>query len=90
MVKDGYAWHYKKYQKEQSPDDRLSYAVAENNARTQEGKRQSGNYEGRPPKLSYEQKSLVKSEFKARISKVKLSNKYGVNRATILRIVNMV
>ena len=30
MVKAGYAWHYKKYQKEQSADDRLSYAVAEN------------------------------------------------------------
>lgn len=33
MVKAGYAWHYKKYQKEQSSDDQLSYAVAENNAR---------------------------------------------------------
>ena len=33
MVKAGYAWHYKKYQKEQSADDRLSYRVAENNAR---------------------------------------------------------
>ena len=33
MVKAGYAWHYKKYQKEQSEDDRLSYRVAENNAR---------------------------------------------------------
>ena len=36
MVKAGYAWHYKKYQKEQSADDRLSYRIAENNARTQE------------------------------------------------------
>ncbi len=34
MLQAGYAWHYKKYQKEQSPDDRLSYAVAENYART--------------------------------------------------------
>ena len=33
MVKVGYSWHYKKYQKEQSQDDQLSYAVAENNAR---------------------------------------------------------
>ena len=33
MVQVGYAWHYKKYQREQSQDDRLSYAVAENNAR---------------------------------------------------------
>ena len=36
MVKAGYAWHYKKYQKEQSADDRLSYRVAENSARTHE------------------------------------------------------
>ena len=34
MVKAGYAWHYKKYQKEQSADDRLSYRVAKNNTRT--------------------------------------------------------
>ncbi len=33
MVKAGYAWHYKKYQKEQLADDRLSYRVAENSAR---------------------------------------------------------
>ena len=33
MIQVGYAWHYKKYQREQSSDDRLSYAVAENNAR---------------------------------------------------------
>ena len=33
MVKVGYAWWYKKYKREQSADDRLSYAVAENNAR---------------------------------------------------------
>ena len=36
MVKAGYAWHYKKYQKEQSADDRLLYSDAENNARTNE------------------------------------------------------
>lgn len=33
MVKAGYAWHYKYYQHEQSTDDQLTYAVAENNAR---------------------------------------------------------
>ena len=36
MVKAGYAWHYKKYQREQSDDDQISYAVAENNARLHE------------------------------------------------------
>ncbi len=35
MVKAGYAWHYKKYQREQSKNDRLIYALAENNARSQ-------------------------------------------------------
>ena len=34
MVKAGYAWHYKKYQKEQSVDDRLLYSDAEDNARS--------------------------------------------------------
>lgn len=29
MVKRGFAWHYKKYQKEQPPDDRQTYAAAE-------------------------------------------------------------
>ncbi len=33
MVKTGEAWHYKKYQREQSKDDQLSYEVAENNTR---------------------------------------------------------
>ncbi len=32
MLKAGYAWHYKKYQREQSKADQLAYAVAENNA----------------------------------------------------------
>lgn len=34
MVEAGYAWHYKKYQAEQSPDDRLLYDSAEREART--------------------------------------------------------
>ncbi len=34
MVQAGYARHYKKYQREQSKDDQLAYAVAENNARS--------------------------------------------------------
>jgi len=33
MVKVGYAWWYKKYKREQSIDDQISYRVAENNAR---------------------------------------------------------
>lgn len=34
MVNAGMAWHYKKYQKEQSPADRLIYASAEEQARS--------------------------------------------------------
>ncbi len=33
QVKAGFAWHYKKYQREQSPEDRQLYADAENQAR---------------------------------------------------------
>ncbi len=33
QVKAGFAWHYKKYQREQSPEDRHLYADAENKAR---------------------------------------------------------
>ena len=33
MIKAGYAWWYKKYKREQSADDQLSYRIAENNAR---------------------------------------------------------
>lgn len=34
QVQAGMAWHFKKYQKEQSPSDRASYAQAEIDART--------------------------------------------------------
>lgn len=34
MVVSGFAWHYKKYQDEQSPSDRLLYDSAEQDART--------------------------------------------------------
>lgn len=34
IVKAGYAWHYKKYQKEQTPPDRILYAQAETEARS--------------------------------------------------------
>ena len=33
MLTVGLAWHYKKYQSEQSPEDRGSYAFAEDEAR---------------------------------------------------------
>lgn len=33
QIKAGLAWHYKKYQKEQSPSDRSQYADAESTAR---------------------------------------------------------
>ncbi len=35
LVQSGLAWHYKKYKREQSLDDQIAYAVAENNARKQ-------------------------------------------------------
>jgi endonuclease YncB( thermonuclease family) len=35
VVKAGYAWHYKKYQKEQTPPDRVLYAQAEIKARSE-------------------------------------------------------
>lgn len=35
QIKDGLAWHYKKYEKEQPPSDRETYASAEQIARTQ-------------------------------------------------------
>lgn len=33
QVRDGFAWHYKQYEREQSPEDRRRYASAERNAR---------------------------------------------------------
>lgn len=32
QVQRGLAWHYKAYQREQPPDDRLAYAAAEKDA----------------------------------------------------------
>lgn len=32
QVRSGFAWHYKEYQKEQSPSDRVAYSNAETNA----------------------------------------------------------
>ena len=36
QVKDGFAWHYQYYQKDQSPEDRLLYSAAEKEARKQQ------------------------------------------------------
>ena len=33
QLERGMAWHYKAYEREQSPDDRARYAAAEENAR---------------------------------------------------------
>ncbi len=35
QVSAGFAWHYKQYEKEQSKQDRLAYAIAEQHAREQ-------------------------------------------------------
>lgn len=54
--------------------------------RTQEGKAQSGNYGGRPAKLTSEQQHEVKTKLKNGHSKLQLSKEYAVSRATILNI----
>jgi len=33
LVQSGFAWHYRQYQKEQSPEDRDRYSAAEQEAR---------------------------------------------------------
>ena len=33
MLASGYSWHYKKYQSEQAPEERVAYAQAEHDAR---------------------------------------------------------
>ena len=58
--------------------------------RTQEGKAASGNYGGRPPKLSASDKKKVVKEFAGGASKSALAQKYGVSRATIIRILRRV
>lgn len=55
--------------------------------RTQEGKIASGNFGGRPPKLSQKQALGVIEEFKMGVSKSELARKYGISRATVKRIV---
>ena len=55
-------------------------------SRTSEGKAQSGNYGGRKPKLTEEQRLEVKAKLSQGVSKVALSKEYDVSRATILNI----
>ncbi|HHF3124217.1 TPA: recombinase family protein [Vibrio diabolicus] len=55
-------------------------------SRTTEGKALSGNYGGRPPKLTKEQRKEIKTKLKQEVSKVALSKEYKVSRATILNI----
>lgn len=55
-------------------------------SRTSEGKAASGNYGGRKPKLSLEQKREVVCKLSQGVSKKSLSKEYGVSRATILNI----
>lgn len=56
--------------------------------RTQEGKKASGKFGGRKPKLTEEQRTEIKKKLKAGVSKVKLAKEYQVSRSTILNIEN--
>lgn len=57
-------------------------------SRTTEGKVSSGNYGGRKPKLTPDEKQKIKIQLKNGVSKMKLSKMYNVSRATILNIEN--
>ncbi len=54
--------------------------------RTTEGKKASGNWGGRKPSLTDEQKKEIKTKLKAGESQKKLSEMYGVSRVTIARV----
>ena len=54
--------------------------------RTTEGKIASGNYGGRKPKLTLEQKEKIKQELAGGENKTQLAKRYKVSRATILNI----
>jgi len=55
-------------------------------SRTSEGKALSGNYGGRPSKLTPKQREEIKLKLADGISKVALSKEYKVSRSTILNI----
>jgi DNA invertase Pin-like site-specific DNA recombinase len=54
--------------------------------RMAEGKKASGNYGGRPSKLSDKQRSEIEDALIAGETKVHLAKKYGVSRATIRNV----
>ena len=58
QVKAGFAWHYKKYQHEQSLEDRQLYAEAEDNAR--EGR--LGLWRENNPNPPWEHRRLYRSQ----------------------------
>ncbi len=62
MVQAGYAWWYKKYQREQSKNDRLIYALAENNACSQRLGLFQDNVPVAPWQLSKNKKNLRKAK----------------------------
>lgn len=55
-------------------------------SRTQEGKRASGNFGGRKPKLTEGQRKEIKFKLANGVSKLQLSKDYDVSRGTILNI----
>lgn len=57
-------------------------------SRTTEGKIATGNFGGRPAKLTVEEREQVKADFANGMSKSALADKYHASRATIMRIVN--
>lgn len=57
-------------------------------SRTTEGKIASGNFGGRKPKLTPQDKKEIKVKLKNGTSKVQLSKEYKVSRSTILNIEN--
>jgi endonuclease YncB( thermonuclease family) len=57
MIKAGMAWHYKKYEIEQSPADRASYGAAEVNARNARVGLWSQGTPTRPEDFRYESKA---------------------------------
>lgn len=57
-------------------------------SRTTEGKIASGNFGGRKPKLTPEDKQKIKIKLKRGISKMELSKQFNVSRATILNVQN--
>ena len=54
-------------------------------SRTQEGKERTGNYGGRKPALTEEDKAAIRKQKAEGVSQNKLSGQYGVSRATIAR-----